>query len=200
VTARRGVRLAEALARRRACLAEALARRRACLAEALARRRVALGFVIGALVLWLAQPTWLTLGIGAAVAFVGEAIRLWAAGHVEKGREVTRSGPYQFTRHPLYLGSSIMAAGIVVASNSVTVGVLVLLYLSSTIIPAIRLEEAHLREKFGGDYEAYVSRSAAPMQRAFSAARARANREHHTIAGLLTALGLLALKVRLSLP
>jgi protein-S-isoprenylcysteine O-methyltransferase Ste14 len=161
---------------------------------------VALGFVAGALVLWLAQPTWLTLGIGAAVASVGEAIRLWAAGHVDKGREITRSGPYRFTRHPLYLGSSIMALGIVIASNSAIVGVLVLVYLSSTLVAAIRLEEAHLREKFGGQYDAYASRTAAPMRRAFSAARARANREHHTIAGLLTALGLLALKVRLSLP
>jgi protein-S-isoprenylcysteine O-methyltransferase Ste14 len=134
------------------------------------------------------------------VALVGEAIRLWAAGHVEKGREVTRSGPYQFTRHPLYLGSAIMALGIVIAASSVMVGILVLLYLSSTMTAAIRSEEAHLREKFGGEYDAYASRVSAPMPRSFSAARARANREHHTIAGLLTALALLALKVPLSLP
>ena len=165
----------------------------------LARWRVALGFTFAAIVLWLATPTVTSMLIGSGVALVGEAIRLWAAGHVEKSREVTRSGPYRFTRHPLYVGSTIIGVGIVVASNSWIVGAIVLLYLGTTITAAIRAEEAHLREKFGGEYDAYASRVAPPMRRSFSRSRAFANREHHTIAGLVVALALLALKVGYSI-
>jgi hypothetical protein len=80
------------------------------------------------------------------------------------------------------------------------VAAIVVLYLATTISAAIRAEEAHLREKFGGEYDAYVTRAAPPMMRSFSTARALANREHHTLAGLVAALCLLALKVGLSLP
>lgn len=170
------------------------------LAERIARRRVTLGFILAAVVLWVAQPSWRSLAIGAMVAAVGEAVRIWAAGHVEKSREVTRSGPYRFTRHPLYLGSSIIGVGIAIASGRPIVAAVVLIYLAITITAAIRAEEAHLRDKFGGEYESYVQRLAPPMRRSFSAARALANREHHAVAGLLTALALLALKVQLSIP
>jgi protein-S-isoprenylcysteine O-methyltransferase Ste14 len=170
------------------------------LVAVLARRRVALGFAVGAVVLWLATPTWRSLAAGAAVALVGEALRVWAAGHVEKSREVTRSGPYRFTRHPLYVGSSVIGVGIAISCASWPVAALVGLYLAATISAAIRAEEAHLREKFGGEYDAYAARTATPMMRPFSAARALANREHHAVAGLVVALALLALKVRLWLP
>ena len=52
------------------------------LARALARRRVLLGFVFGAVAVWLAHPTPRTLAIGAAIAACGEALRIWAAGHL----------------------------------------------------------------------------------------------------------------------
>jgi protein-S-isoprenylcysteine O-methyltransferase Ste14 len=165
----------------------------------LARRRVALGFLFGALVWWLARPTWEQLGGGALVALLGEALRLWAAGHLEKSREVTRSGPYRWTRHPLYLGSSLIALGIAVASGSAVVAVLIALYVGTTIPAAIFSEEAHLREKFGGEYDAYRTRQSAPMLRRFSLARARGNREHHTVAGVFLGFALLALKVALSI-
>jgi protein-S-isoprenylcysteine O-methyltransferase Ste14 len=168
-------------------------------AALLARRRVGLGFVLAAVVLWLAQPTRQTMIVGAAVATLGESLRIWAAGHVEKSREVTRSGPYRLMRHPLYLGSSIMATGIVIASASWIVALLVAAYLATTITASIRSEEAHLREKFGSEYDAYAASVAPPMRRAFSAARAWHNREHHALAGLLVALALLALKVSLSI-
>jgi protein-S-isoprenylcysteine O-methyltransferase Ste14 len=168
-------------------------------AQRIARWRVTLGFVFAAVVLWLASPTGTTLLIGAVVALVGEAIRVWAAGHVEKSREVTRSGPYRFTRHPLYLGSSIIGVGVAIASGSLIVAAIVIGYLATTITAAIRAEEAHLRDKFGGEYDAYAARQAPPMIRSFSVKRALANREHHTIAGLVIALLLLALKVGYSI-
>jgi hypothetical protein len=160
----------------------------------LARRRVTLGFVFGAIVLGLSRPTWRSIAWGGAVALIGEGIRVWSAGHLEKSREVTRSGPYAWTRHPLYVGSTVIAAGLAVASRSLPIALLIALYVATFIPAAIRSEEAHLREKFGGDYDAYAERRAAPMPRRFSLARARANREHHTIAGMLAGLALLALK------
>ena len=78
-------------------------------------------------------PTRDSLALGAAIGVLGEAIRIWAAGHLEKSREVTSSGPYRFTRHPLYLGSSIMALGIAVGCRSIVVAALVLLYMAATI-------------------------------------------------------------------
>jgi protein-S-isoprenylcysteine O-methyltransferase Ste14 len=161
----------------------------------LARWRVFLGFVFAAIVVWLATPTPLSLMIGAAIAVIGESIRIWAAGHLEKSKEVTQSGPYRYTRHPLYLGSSLIGIGIATASNSLIAGAIVIAYLALTLTAAMRSEEAHLREKFGDAYDAYAEKRAGPMIRQFSWARAAGNREHHTIAGLLTGFVLLALKL-----
>ncbi|HEU4928157.1 MAG TPA: isoprenylcysteine carboxylmethyltransferase family protein [Vicinamibacterales bacterium] len=160
----------------------------------LARRRVLIGFIAGLAAIWLSRPTRQTLLIGAIVAVLGEAIRIWAAGHLEKGREVTSSGPYRFTRHPLYLGSTIIGAGLAIASASVIVAVLVALYLAVTLSAAIATEEAHLTEKFGGAYPAYRDGRASGEHRRFSAARAMKNREYRAVIGLLTVLALLSLK------
>ena len=178
---------------------KAASSRRDRIVAVLTRRRVALGFAFAAMVLWLAQPTRDSLLAGSSVAALGEALRIWAAGHVEKSREVTRSGPYRFTRHPLYLGSCVIGAGIVIASASWVVSALVFSYLAVTLSAAVRAEEAHLREKFGPEYDAYAGNLAPPMVRSFSMARALANREHHALAGLAVALALLALKVGLSI-
>ena len=162
--------------------------------KVLARFRVFLGFVLAAVALYLATPTPTTLLSGAVVSIAGELIRLWAAGHLEKSKEVTRSGPYRFTRHPLYLGSSLIGIGFAIAANHIVVAVIVAAYLLLTLTAAMHSEEAHLREKFGDAYDAYVERRAEPMQRRFSLRRAIYNREHHTIAGLVVALFLLLLK------
>ena len=160
----------------------------------LARWRVTLGFVFAAVVLWLATPTPQSLMIGAVAAIAGELLRLWAAGHLEKSREVTQSGPYRYTRHPLYLGSTLIGMGMAVAANDLLVAVIVFAYLALTLTAAMRSEEAHLREKFGDAYDAYAQKRAPRIERAFSWERALRNREHHTIAGLLGGLALLAAK------
>ena len=162
----------------------------------LARWRVFLGFVLAAIALWLATPTPTTLMIGGVISAIGELIRLWASGHLEKSREVTRSGPYQFTRHPLYLGSSLIGIGFAIAANHIIVAIIVVAYLLLTLTAAMRSEEAHLREKFGDAYDAYVEKRSEPMQRRFSWQRAIYNREHHTIAGLVAGLLILAVKTR----
>lgn len=161
-----------------------------------ARRRVALGFACGAAALWLAEPTRGSMIAGGVVALTGEALRIWAAGHLEKGREVTTTGPYRFTRHPLYMGSTIMGVGLVVGARSAVVAVLVIAYLGVTLAAAIRTEEAHLTEKFGAAYPHYRDGRARGDARRFSAARAVRNREYRALAGLLVAFALLALRLR----
>lgn len=150
----------------------------------LARRRVALGFVFAIAVVYFAQPTTTSLAIGAAVALIGQAIRLWAAGHLEKSREVTTSGPYRFTRHPLYLGSSIMAAGVAMGCRSIVVAIVVCVYMVTTIAAAIRSEEAYLRERFGDAYDAYAQSRGSRVSRRFSWERAWRNREYRSMTGL----------------
>lgn len=175
--------------------------RRPVIVHALARLRVPLGFVFGAIVLALARPTGRSLAIGFGVAAVGEAIRIWAAGHLNKAREVTTSGPYRWVRHPLYVGSSVMGAGLAIASGSVTVAVLIAVYLVATLTAAIKSEDAFLRRTFGEQYDLYRegqmakrAESAGRSPRRFSVAQAMANREYRAVAGFLVAVLLLILK------
>ena len=165
------------------------------LVEALARRRVALGFAAAVATLVLANPSWTSWGLGLVVAALGEAGRVWAAGHLEKSREVTRSGPYRFTRHPLYVGSSVIALGIVIASRSVIVTVLTTVYMAATIAAAIHTEESFLRQRFGATYDEYRAARAQPMARRFSWKRAMRNREHRAIVGMVVGFALLALRI-----
>ena len=158
----------------------------------LARFRVTLGFVVGALCFWLAEPSWLTIVVGGLIAIPGESLRLWAAGHIEKGREITRSGPYRFIRHPLYLGSSIMAIGFAVAAGSGLVVLLVALYMALTLLAAMRTEETALDEKFKGEYSAYREGRAEPVKRSFSWQRVVANREYRGATGMAIGLAVLA--------
>jgi protein-S-isoprenylcysteine O-methyltransferase Ste14 len=159
-----------------------------------ARLRVPLGFGFGAVVLYLARPTWSSIAAGAIVGLLGESIRLWAAGHLEKSREVTQSGPYRFTRHPLYAGSTIMALGVAIGSASWSVLALVSAYMGTTIAAAIRTEEAFLRERFGDQYAAYAESRAPAIDRRFSLERAWRNREYRAMSGLAVAIALLAAK------
>jgi protein-S-isoprenylcysteine O-methyltransferase Ste14 len=162
----------------------------------LARLRVPLGFLSAAAAFALAQPSVRSWGIGLAVAIAGEVVRVWAAGHIEKGREITSSGPYRFVRHPLYLGSTVLGVGFAIAAANVPVAILVTLYLAITISAAIRTEEATLDERFAGAYTSYREGSATPVKRAFSVSRAIRNGEHRAVMGLVAAFVLLALKVR----
>ncbi len=164
------------------------------LIQRLARLRVPLGFVFGALCLGLARPTPPLLAAGGAIAVFGESIRLWAAGHLEKGREVTSSGPYRWTRHPLYVGSSLMGLGLAVASARAEVAFLVALYLGATLTAAIASEERLLTERFGDAYPRYRQGQHEASARRFSWVRAMRNREWRAAAGLAAVLLLLGWK------
>jgi phospholipid methyltransferase len=162
--------------------------------RALARLRVPLGYLFGVVAFVLAAPTRRSLLVGGLVGLLGEAIRIWAAGHLEEGREVTTSGPYAWMRHPLYVGSSVMGAGLAIAARNAIVAIVVFFYLLVTIAAAIRTEEAHLTSKFGDAYPAYRQGGGVPGERRFSLDRALRNREYRAAMGLLAALALLALR------
>jgi len=159
-----------------------------------ARFRVGLGFACGIAVLLLAHPTRQSILYGLPIAIAGEAIRVWAAGHLNKSREVTRSGPYRLVAHPLYLGSSLIGAGLAAGSGSIAVVVIVAAYLLVTLTAAIRSEEAFLRQRFGDAYDEYRERRVVDRERRFTWAQAMANREYRAIAGLAVALLLLIFK------
>jgi len=159
----------------------------------LVRFRVFLGFALAPLVWWLARPTFRSLWAGTVVAAAGEAVRLWAAGHLQKSREVTASGPYRWCAHPLYAGSALMGAGLAMASARPAPAALILAYLAAALTTAAAREAAFLRRTHGEAYDRY-RKGVVDRTRRFSWALAMANREYRAIAGLLAAVGLLALK------
>ena len=161
----------------------------------LARLRVPLGFAFAIVVAWLATPSWTSLAWGLPIAGIGEALRIWAAGHLEKSREVTRSGPYRWLRHPLYVGSSLMAAGLAIAAGSIAVALIVAVYMATTITAAIVSENAFLRQTFGADYAAWQAGAMPAVERRFSLERAVRNREYRALAGLLLGAALLSIKL-----
>lgn len=164
----------------------------------IARRRVAAGFVVAAVAFVFARPSWMSIAVGAPIALAGEGLRIWAAGHLVKGREVTVSGPYRLLRHPLYAGSAVMGVGFVVAAASPLAAGVVLGYLAVMIAVAVRLEEATLRADFGEDHARYVAGRAAASTRRFSPRRALANREHQAVLGLAVSVLVLCAKAWLA--
>jgi len=171
------------------------------LVERLARRRVPLGFAFAIAILWLARPTMMTVRAGGFIAAIGEAVRIWAAGHLNKAREVTSSGPYRWTAHPLYMGSAIMGVGLAIACASGVAAALIAVYLTATFSAAVASEERFLRGAFGDRYDRY--RQGADEQgaaRRFSVAQAIANREYRALVGLLLVVLLLAWKATYNEP
>ena len=164
----------------------------------LAQWRVPLGFFCAGAVLYLARPTARSLAAGGVVAIAGELIRVWAAGHLDKGREVTQSGPYRFTRHPLYVGSAIVASGAAIASAHSGAAAIIAAYMGATLVAAIRHEEANMRDAFGDNYVEYVQSRRTPGERAFDFNRAmRINKEYKAVAGLAGVAVILTIKAAL---
>jgi protein-S-isoprenylcysteine O-methyltransferase Ste14 len=112
------------------------------------RIRVPLGFVFAVLYFWMARPTWRWLTLGAALILPGLLIRALASGHVRKNEALATSGPYAYTRNPLYLGSLLMGIGFAIAARSWWIGVALVVMFVAIYLPVIRGEEEFLREKF----------------------------------------------------
>ena len=121
------------------------------------RIRVPLGFVFAILYFWLAHPSWRFLAAGSVFIIIGLIVRALASGHVRKNEALATSGPYAYTRNPLYLGSLLIGIGFAIAARSWWVGAILVLMFFAIYLPVIRSEEAFLRERFS-EFQAYASR------------------------------------------
>src|ERR1700751_927790 len=106
------------------------------------RLRVPLGFAFAVLYFWLARPTWRVLALGAIVILPGLLIRALASGHVRRHEGLATSGPYAYTRNPLYLGSLLIGVGFAVAGRSWWIGIALVVLFFAIYVPVIRGEEA----------------------------------------------------------
>ena len=121
------------------------------------RARVPLGFVLAAVFLAFAKPTWHSMAWGLLLVAPGLWLRGYAAGYVKKNAELTRTGPYAYTRNPLYLGSVLIAAGFAVAAGRWWLVVLLVAMFLAIYIPTILSEETFLRSAFPG-FDAYAAK------------------------------------------
>ena len=165
--------------------------------QRIARRiRVPLGFVTAAVFFVFARPTGRSLLSSLPAVLVGLWLRGYAAGYVKKNAELTCTGPYAYTRNPLYLGSMLLAFGFAVAAGRVWLGVLLVGLFLAIYWPTILSEESFLRGAFP-EFGAYAERvprllprlraagfgSAQAAGRRFSAERYRHHREYNALMG-----------------
>ncbi len=165
----------------------------------IARRiRVPLGFVLAVLYLWWARPAWYSLAAGGFIAALGLLLRAAASGHVRKNAELTTTGPYAYTRNPLYLGSLLIGAGFALAARSWWVVLAIVIFFVLVYLPVVRAEERFLRAQFPGydDYARQVPRfgirwPAVKPSGQFSTALYLQHREYNALIGaalMMTAL------------
>jgi protein-S-isoprenylcysteine O-methyltransferase Ste14 len=175
------------------------------------RWRVPLGFLLAALFIVLARPRPLTLVLGGAVAVCGLLVRAWASGHIRKNDALAISGPYAYTRNPLYLGTFILGLGFTVAAAGGWASFFLLACLFAALflgiyLPVMRVEALTLAQLFGEDYERYAAAVPLlfPRLTPYGAGDGRdlkfdvnlylRYREYRAALGLLAGLSVLALK------
>ena len=122
------------------------------------RWRVRVGYPVGIAAFLFARPQvkWLLGGVG--IAFVGLLLRACAAGHLRKHQQLATSGPYAFTRNPLYLGTTLVYLGLGVAAGSLWAIGLVVPLMWVINVGVVAREERYLERKFGDAYRAYKAR------------------------------------------
>src|SRR5712672_1776915 len=176
----------------------------------IARRiRVPLGFLFAVFYFWLARPSWRFIGLGAIGIVAGLVIRALASGHVRKNEALATSGPYAYTRNPLYLGSLLMGLGFCVAARSWWVGVVLVVMFFAIYLPVIGDEEAFLRQTFP-EFEEYARRvprmlprlargsSASEPAGEFSGDLYWKHREYNALLGALAMMAALIVKLALT--
>jgi protein-S-isoprenylcysteine O-methyltransferase Ste14 len=166
------------------------------------RIRVPLGFAFAVLYFWLARPTWRSITLGAIVFVPGLLVRALASGHVKKNEALATSGPYAYTRNPLYLGSLLIGVGFAVAARSWWVGVVLVVMFFAIYLPVIRGEEAYLRLKFP-EFDEYAQRvprmfprlGARSGEASFSMGLYLKHREYNALLGAVAMVVALAIKM-----
>lgn len=158
------------------------------------RIRVPLGFLSAIFYFWLAHPTWRSLLLSLVLVVPGILLRSYASGHVTKNVQLTTTGPYSYTRNPLYFGSILIAFGFAIAARSLWIALVFLVLFLIIYLPVIVDEEEYLRTQFT-DYDAYAARVPRLIPRVgrplpgregrFSFELYRKHREYNSILGAL---------------
>lgn len=170
----------------------------------IARRiRIPLGFLSAAFFVWLARPTPTSLLEGALVMVPGLLLRGFASGHVQKDKQLTTSGPYAYTRNPLYLGSLLLAAGFAVAARNWWIVAIMLATVLLIYVPVVAGEERYLRNAFPGyeDYARHVPRLIPRItpygdgSGEYSSERYWKHREYEATIGCIVMLAILMVKM-----
>ncbi|MFQ5737638.1 MAG: methyltransferase family protein [Acidobacteriota bacterium] len=176
------------------------------------RIRVPVGFLFTAVYLYFSRPTPVWFYPGVLLATLGLALRVWATGHLEKWKGLATDGPYRWTRNPLYLGSFVMGAGLMIASSRLLLLIVFLVLFVSIYDPVMRREEKEMRQGYGGEFEAYRRRVPrffpllVPTSRRageatggvacnFLWSRVISNREYKAVVGFLLVTALVYLKM-----
>jgi len=163
--------------------------------------RVPIGFVLAAAVLYLAEPTALSILVGLPVALIGTVFRALAAGVIKKDSTLATTGVYSLTRNPLYFGSSLLAAGFAIMSANEIVAVLLIVPFG-LIYPTVMLrEEAHLSRLFPDEFRLYKAkvprffpRLTLRFRQSFSLSQYLSNREYNTALGFVAAIAVFCIK------
>jgi len=162
-----------------------------------ARWRVRLGYVLAIFVLFFARPTPAFVAIGALVGILGLWLRAYAAGYLHKQEVLTVTGPYAYTRNPLYLGSAVLALGAGIATRSWISGAILVIYFAVVYSVVMRREEGELLGHHGAEFQDYAAAvplflprmTAARLPGAstgqFSFARYKKNHEYQAALGFL---------------
>ena len=170
-------------------------------ADAVMKLRVSSGFLLVAAFAWLASPTMRSLAWGVPVSLIGLAVRAWAAGHLAKNQQLAKSGPYAYIRNPLYAGTLLVAAGLVIAAQRIELALLFAAVFALVYLPVIEQEEQHLSKLFP-DFAAYSQRVPLLLPRGrmtdghspFSPRLYLRNQEYQALLGYVAGLGLLVWK------
>jgi len=169
------------------------------------RWRVPLGFVCGGLFLLFARPTGWTLIVGGVIALPGLALRAWGSGHLRKNETLAVSGPYAYTRNPLYLGSLLIGVGFTISAGQWFLFLIFLIMIAGIYLPVMRVESETLAQLFGKKYQRYAKEVPLLLPRMSPYSRATVvrfdrtlflrYREYRAALGALVAWALLAIKM-----
>jgi protein-S-isoprenylcysteine O-methyltransferase Ste14 len=138
-----------------------------------------IGLIAGCLAaVVLASPTKTSLITGGIIVVIGELIRLWATGHLNRNQELTTSGPYAYVRDPLYLGRFFLIIGFSVMGWGyclILLPVGLVIFYINYLPRKYKKEMTRLENLFGDDYRNYsaYARSLLPRLKPYPQANKR---------------------------